>query len=512
MKLINFWGSLFLFLCIMGFLGCKEEEDMIEKTSDNSTFIQGKATTSSGEPLPGVLVSMYYSEGQWLGPQLSRKKAEGRTDKQGNYQLFFDLKDDELKGNTNGDPVHRSFMLIADLKELNKDSYLLPSDFNLGESSTELRFYYSNTDLQKGKTYKHIFYIPRKRWLECTVTNLVPLGNEDKYAVSNQLKYGGDKFPDNISHGSELALFHYPINLTSEKEQTFRIPVALNETNLISLSCLKGGSGSYDPITDIQKVYISEKEPQSLSFSNNTLSNEFKFRLKSLSGNLGPFNTAYYEITDWEGKSLSNVPERLIQFYDSIVWSAKGYPDNLLVFRKKEGNHYIFQNKLETMFFQKTPLYTYLSGYREGKVVHVDSLRTNITPRDFLRYNWNDAAIKYDKSDFECHCALYKDVVFHYYVPTEMNGHLFSKVSVVRKSEEKDDAVYNERCHNILVELMNHHMGNQQSGDLTQIVNRFHCLPEEAAIMAYWQSDVTQAVLVKVKSSEELYVHAEKTD
>lgn len=513
MKLIKFLGSLFLFLCMMGFVGCKEEEDIIEKPSANSTFIQGKATTSNGEPLAGVLISMYYSEGQLLGPQLSRKKAEGRTDQQGNYQLFFDLKDDELKGNTNGDPVHRSFMLIADLKELDKDSYLLPSDFNLEESSTELRFYYSNTDLRKGKNYKHDFYIPRKRWLECRVTNLMPLGNEDKYAVSNQLKYGGDKFPDNISHGSELALFHYPINLTSEKEQTFRIPVALNETNLISLSCLKGGSGSYNPITDIQKIYISEKEPQSLSFSNN-ISDKFKFRLKSLSGNLGPFNTASYEITDWEGKSLSNLPERLIQFYDSIVWSAKGYPDKLLVFRKKEGNGYFFENRWKTFFFQKTPLYTYLLGYRDGNVVHVDSLQVNISPRDFLRYNWNDAAIKYDKSDFECHCALYKDVVFHYYVPTEKNGHLFSRVNVVRKSEEKDDSAYNERCRNILIELMNHHMGNQQSVDLNQIVNRFHCLPEEAETIAYWQSDATQAVLVKVKGEfgDELYIHAEKLD
>ena len=94
MKLINFLGCLFLFLCIMGFVGCKEEENIIERPSANSTFIQGKATTSSGEPLPGVLVSMYYSEGQWLGPQLSRKKAEAHTDQQGNYQLFFDLKDE----------------------------------------------------------------------------------------------------------------------------------------------------------------------------------------------------------------------------------------------------------------------------------------------------------------------------------------------------------------------------------------------------------------------------------
>ncbi|WP_290539960.1 hypothetical protein [Alistipes sp.] len=514
MKTLFFLRAVLLFLCMMCFVGCKEEEDIIEKHSTNSTFVQGKATTSNGEPLPGVLVTMYYSEGQWLGPQLSRKKAEGRTDQQGNYQLFFDLKDDELKENTNGDPVHRSFMLIVDLQQLDKDSYLLPSDFELNESSTQLRFSYSNTDLQKGKTCKHDFYIPRKRWLECRVTHSVPLDNGDKYAVRNQLKYGGDKFPDNISYESELALYYYPINLTNETEQTFRIPVALNETNRISLSCLKGGSGSYNPVTDIQKIYISEQEPQSLSFSNDIMSDKFKFRLKSLSGNLGPFNTASYEITDWEGASLSNVPKRLIQFYDSIVWSAKGYPDNLPVFRKKEGNNYFFENRWETMFFQKTPLYTYLSGYRDGSIVHVDSLRVDISPRDFLHYDWNDAAIQYDEPDFECHCALYKDVVFHYYIPSEKNGHLFSKVSVVRESEEKDDTAYNERCRNILIELMNHHMGNQQSVDLNLIVNHFHCLPEEAEIMAYWQSDVTQAALVKAKgeSSDELYVHAEKLD
>ena len=272
MKTMPFLRAILLCLCMMCFVGCKKEEDLIDKPSANSTFIQGKATTSNGEPLPEVLVSLYYSEGQWLGPQLSRKKAEGRTDKQGNYQLFFDLKDDELKENTNGDPVHRSFMLIADLQELDKDSYFLPSDFKMDESSTELRFFYSNTDLKKGKNYNHDFYIPRKRWLACTITNLVPLGNKDKYAVSNQLKYGGDKLPHNISHESELALLYFPINLTNEKEQTFRIPVALNDTNRISLSCLKAGSGSYDPVTDIQKVYISDKEPQSLSFSNTTIS------------------------------------------------------------------------------------------------------------------------------------------------------------------------------------------------------------------------------------------------
>ena len=83
LKFMKFSGAVLLFLVMLSFASC-EEEDIIEKPSANSTFIKGRATTSNGEPSPGVIVSMYYSEGQWLGPQLSRKKAEGRTDQQGN--------------------------------------------------------------------------------------------------------------------------------------------------------------------------------------------------------------------------------------------------------------------------------------------------------------------------------------------------------------------------------------------------------------------------------------------
>ena len=450
--------------------------------------------------MPGVLVSLYYSEGQWLGPQLSRKKAEGKTDAKGNYQLFFDLKEDELIKNITDDPVYRSFMLIADLQQLDKDNYLLPSDSKLEESSTELRFPYYNTDFQKGKTYNQDLYIPHKRWIDCKVSNQIPLGNKDKFAIINQLRYGGGQ-----------TLFYNPINLTNEKEQTFRIPVALNDTNRITLACLKGGSGSYDPITDIQKVYISEKGPQSLSFSNDMLANEFKFRLKSQSAKLAPFNTACYEITDWEGKSLSVIPGHPVQFYDSIVWSAKGYPDHLLVYCKKDANKYVFENRWETMFFQKEPLYTYLSGYRDGKVVHVDSLQTNISPRDFLCYNWNDEFIKYDQPDFECHCILYKDVAYHYYVPSEKDGHLFSKVTLLRGPEEKENSAYYERCRNLLSGLMNYHLGSQQSFDSKNIANRFHCLPEGAKVTAYWQTEATRAALVEVTDNAglEIIVHAE---
>ena len=56
----------------------------------------------------------------------------------------------------------------------------------------------------------------------------------------------------------------YPVTMTSDREQTFRVPCALNDSNMIYIGCMKGGVGSYDAVTPVKKVFVTESEPQSV--------------------------------------------------------------------------------------------------------------------------------------------------------------------------------------------------------------------------------------------------------
>lgn len=264
MKTCSFINFFWLIACVFCLVSCDEESDLISGPTTSSTMISGVARSADGVALAGVKVSLDYKESAWLGQQTTRHKAEGMTDNEGNYRLYFELRDDELRDNGNDASVARSFYLTFDLSSLPEDKYIMPKDIKSDNNGQKLYFYYNNSHFERGKYYIHNLYVPRKRWIDVTVVSDGKINANDKFVVSNLINYGGDELPFNSYYRDGRVLMDYPITMTSDREQTFRVPCALNDSNMIYIGCMKGGVGSYDAVTPVKKVFVTESEPQSV--------------------------------------------------------------------------------------------------------------------------------------------------------------------------------------------------------------------------------------------------------
>lgn len=264
MKTCSFINFFWLMACVLCIVSCDEENDFISGPTTSSTMMSGMARTADGVPLAGVKVSLDYKESAWLGQQTTRHKAEGVTDNDGNYRLYFELRDDELRDNGNDASVARNFYLTFDLSSLPEGKYIMPKDIKSDNNGQKLYFYYDNSHFERGKYYIHSLYVPRKRWIDVTVVSDGKIDANDKFVVSNLINYGGDKLPFNSYYRDGRVLMDNPVTMTSDIEQTFRVPCALNDSNMIYIGCMKGGVGSYDAVTPVKKVFVTESEPQSV--------------------------------------------------------------------------------------------------------------------------------------------------------------------------------------------------------------------------------------------------------
>ena len=168
MKTCSFINFFWLMACVLCLVSCDEENDFISGPTASSTMISGVARTADGTPLAGVKVSVDYNESVWLGQQTTRHKAEGITDKDGNYRLYFELRDDELQDNGNDASASRNFYLIFDLSSLSEEKYIMPKDIKADNKDQKLRFYYDNLHFERGKFYSHNLYFPLKPWIDVT--------------------------------------------------------------------------------------------------------------------------------------------------------------------------------------------------------------------------------------------------------------------------------------------------------------------------------------------------------
>lgn len=280
MRAKNLFGILFLFLCTIGFVSCaKEEWDLGGKETESSTVVEGTIISTDGMPLADIVVKVDYQENKWLQYSKTIHKAETKTDKNGKYRLHFMIKDNEME--TDGDKkndISKSYSLIFDLKRLNQKEYILPGDMvptiisvnppiakPTDNLQPEIRYGYYQ--FKRSETYTENLYIPEKRYIRVTLKGFVPLqqdGNYDYFEVDSAFPYGGEYTSDilfpgtNYGYGKIEELFV----LYAEGEQTFEVPVALNENNIIKLVRRKNGSFT----TEEHQLFVTKDSPESLSY------------------------------------------------------------------------------------------------------------------------------------------------------------------------------------------------------------------------------------------------------
>lgn len=496
------------FLSTVILSSCKEEKDIIDHPSPTGITIKGKVYTANGQPLPNVNVTLDYYESAYLvGAIITRHKANCTTDASGMYKLHFEKRDDESEAETDDIDlsVSKNYILSFDVSKLKNTDYIMPSDVDGTVSDEMINFTYQTGTLSKSGNYDKNIYIPKKRWIDVTVQSGNLLSSKDVYAISNTIYYS-DRNVSIIT----------PAVLKEGASGPFKIPCIVNDSNRISLQCLHGGSGVYEPVSSIEKFKADNNEPADITLFNSNISSDTHFQLCMTSESrkgTAPFKMVQFYACD-TGKQDDDDIWHLstplsFAYYDSIVWGAKGYPDTEIVYSKTLGaekrliswGNYFFGNK---------PLYTYLYGYKDGRIAYADSLLTDIKPKDFLGHDWKDQVGERERTYTAYYSRLLKGVVFRYEPLLQAEGHLYSTVSLNMPNDTEDVDAYVKDAKDKLIKLMNLHLGNAVN---TVDKKLFHCLSPEVKDMVYWQTAATRAVLVEESLEDwpyiNIYVHAE---
>lgn len=157
---LSYWLSAVLLLAA----GCTT--DKLEDCPGQCTVLTGHLVTSGSQPLAGAPVTAAWHNGHgFAGYAPARTKARTTTDAQGNYQLRFYVKDDEL---------HDGYVDVT--YQVDKDRYYALATADGPDTGTAL-------GLRRDTLY-HLpsFLIPRKGFIKLTVPN--PDQIQQEFAVS----------------------------------------------------------------------------------------------------------------------------------------------------------------------------------------------------------------------------------------------------------------------------------------------------------------------------------------
>jgi hypothetical protein len=145
-------------------MGCTK--DKIEDCPGQCTVLTGHLVTSGSQPLEGATVTAAWHNGLgFAGYAPARTKARTTTDAQGNYQLSFYVKDDEL---------HEGYVDVT--YQVDKDRYYALATEDGPDTGPTL-------GLRRDTLYRiPSFLIPRKGFVKLTVAN--PDQIQEEFAVS----------------------------------------------------------------------------------------------------------------------------------------------------------------------------------------------------------------------------------------------------------------------------------------------------------------------------------------
>lgn len=253
----------FLLLLIVSVMtGCHEEEwDNADGVGD--AVVEGIVTSSHGEPLKGVRLSVDYFKGDMLASVL-RHKGDAVTDENGKYSITVNVRADE-QGKEGG------YSINADLAALSPEKYAMPSDFIADytpdsplpkphELTTKMSYTLSGISPNKGLTQN--LYIPQKRMVKVTLKGFTP-GEGNSFEVQNTFSYGfelpSDEGTDGGMYAKSTADYFF---LRDKSEQTFDVPFAIGEENTVRI--LRKVNGKYT--TQEEKIKATESYPLSLTY------------------------------------------------------------------------------------------------------------------------------------------------------------------------------------------------------------------------------------------------------
>ena len=238
-----------------------EEDDFIDRPDAKSLIIKGVAKTPDGQPIPNIEIKLDYMIMYNLYSTKVYHKAKATTDKDGNYIMFFNLNDKELKSLTTdsaGVATWYSLQMTLDLSKLDDKVYLLPTDITAVHPLSEKKLFYWDYivpgRLQQGQVYEQNILIPRKQLVKVRIETNGTINEKDSFAICNKVRYGIEsQILDGVNGERGYLMFYQPIKLKNTHRQTVEISCAVEQNSKLSLYRLPYGEFNY-------KEYSSEVE------------------------------------------------------------------------------------------------------------------------------------------------------------------------------------------------------------------------------------------------------------
>lgn len=252
---------LFLLLLMIVFNGCVKEKDVSDDPlTPGYTTIRGQVITSGNKPLKDVLLQAEYIETQYLASYRSWLKRKATTDTNGNYSMSFNIKDDEKEsydGQSNS-----YFQLLFDFSNLDPDKYFV------SYYSVDNNYLFSaRPSLKQDTIYDFLCYIPEKEYITIHLNNFKPVQGRDYFGVETFFPWGIKS--GNEDNSSKLLNTEYEISssgydnfVAKVENQTFKVPVARNDTNIVRIIKVKNGIATPED----HKMFIPETNNIELSY------------------------------------------------------------------------------------------------------------------------------------------------------------------------------------------------------------------------------------------------------
>ena len=239
-----------------------EEDDFIDRPDPKSLIIKGVAKTPDGQPIPNIEIKLDYMIMSGIFSTKVYHKAKATTDKDGDYIMFFNLNDKEIKSlTTDSADVGTSYSLqmTLDLSKLDDKVYLLPTDITVVRPLSEKKLFYDDYivpgRLQKGQVYEQNILIPRKQLAKVRIETNGTINEKDSFAICNRVWYGMERqIPNGFNVKRGYLEFYQPIKLKNTHSQTVQISCAVEENSKLSLYRLPDGEYNYKEYSSVVEV------------------------------------------------------------------------------------------------------------------------------------------------------------------------------------------------------------------------------------------------------------------
>jgi len=226
-----------------------------------------------------------------------------------------------------------------------------------------------------------------------------------------------------------------------------------------------------------------------------------------------PFDLLTFRITGYNGEYSSLGFPEYVQHYDSIVWSGKDLPNTLKIYdkmQKEDSNGERLSSQWSSHFFKNGTVYTYLKGYRNGRVEFADTLSITLYERDFLCFDWEEGSVLLtDPKSVNIYCPLDSKYEYQVLYTQGQDNVRYSKITFCNANIPESEFLKTSK--DALKALMKNNVG--ESLEASDKVNQFKCVPSGVEAELFWENKRTRILLLHQLPSdlkpEKYYLHIE---